>query len=139
MKEAVRFGVSMSPTLLKSFDELLAKMSYGSRSEAIRDMIRSRLVEEEWKSVDRETVGTITLVYNHEVRELTEILTSLQHQYCEQIISTMHVHLDKHNCLEVLIVKGKTGEIKKVADRLISTRGVKHGKLTMTTMGKKLT
>jgi len=139
MKEAVRFGVSMSATLLKSFDELLAKMGYGSRSEAIRDMIRNRLVEEEWEAIDRKTVGTITLVYNHEVRDLTENLTSLQHQYCEQIISTLHVHLDKHNCLEVLIVKGKTSEIKKVADRLISTRGVKHGKLTMTTMGKKLT
>jgi len=139
LKEAVRFGVSMSSALLKSFDELLAKMGYSSRSEAIRDMIRSRLVEEEWKAADRETVGTITLVYNHEVRELTEILTSLQHQYCEQIISTMHVHLDEHNCLEVLVVKGKTSDIKKIADRLISTRGVKHGKLTMTTMGKKLT
>jgi CopG family nickel-responsive transcriptional regulator len=138
MKEAVRFGVSMSSALLKSFDKLLAKMGYGSRSEAIRDMIRSRLVEEEWKAADSETVGTITLVYNHEVRELTENLTSFQHQYCKQIISTMHVHLDKHNCLEVLIVRGKTSEVKKISNRLISTRGVKHGKLTMTTMGKKL-
>lgn len=139
MKEAVRFGVSMSPALLKSFDELLAKMDYGSRSEAIRDMIRNRLVEEEWKETNKEAVGTITLVYNHETRELTENLTSLQHQYCKQIISTMHIHLDKHNCLEVLVVKGKTNEIKKIADRLISTRGVKHGKLTITTTGKKLT
>lgn len=139
MKEgAVRFGVSMSSALLKSFDELLAKMGYSSRSEAIRDIIRNRLVEEEWKETDRETVGTITLVYNHEIRELTEILTSLQHQYYKQIISTMHIHLDEHNCLEVLVVKGKSSEIKKIADRLISTRGVKHGKLTMTTMGKKL-
>ncbi|HID93825.1 MAG TPA: nickel-responsive transcriptional regulator NikR [bacterium (Candidatus Stahlbacteria)] len=139
MKEgAVRFGVSMSSALLKSFDELLAKMGYSSRSEAIRDIIRNRLVEEEWKETDRETVGTITLVYNHEIRELTELLTSLQHQYYKQIISTMHIHLDEHNCLEVLVVKGKSSEIKKIADRLISTRGVKHGKLTMTTMGKKL-
>jgi len=137
-EEAVRFGVSMSSALLKSFDELLAKMGYSSRSEAIRDIIRNRLVEEEWKETDRETVGTITLVYNHEIRELTEILTSLQHQYYKQIISTMHIHLDEHNCLEVLVVKGKSSEIKKIADRLISTRGVKHGKLTMTTMGKKL-
>jgi len=138
MKEVIRFGVSMSSALLKSFDELLAKMGYSSRSEAIRDFIRNRLVEEEWKETDRGTVGTITLVYNHEIRELTEILTSLQHQYYKQIISTMHIHLDEYNCLEVLVVKGKTSEIKKIADRLISTRGVKHGKLTMTTMGKKL-
>ena len=138
MGEMVRFGVSMSAELLKSLDALLAKIGYRSRSEAIRDMVRSRLVEGEWEETGQETVGTITLVYSHEVRELTEMLTSLQHHYCQEIISTTHVHLDEHNCLEVLIVKGKNRKIREIAEKLISTRGVKHGKLTTTTTGKKL-
>ena len=138
MSEMIRFGVSMSAGLLKSLDALLEKIGYGSRSEAIRDLVRSRLVEEEWEQTGREVVGTITLVYSHEVRELTEILTSLQHQYCQEIISTTHIHLDEHNCLEVLIVRGKNRKIKEIAEKLISTRGVKHGKLTTTTTGREL-
>jgi CopG family nickel-responsive transcriptional regulator len=138
MSKMVRFGVSMSAELLDSLDALLEKIGYSSRSEAIRDLVRSRLVEEEWEEVGREAVGTITLVYSHEVRELTEVLTSLQHQYCQEIISTTHIHLDPHNCLEVLIVRGQNRKIKEIAEKLISTRGVKHGKLTTTTTGKEL-
>jgi len=138
MSDMARFGVSMSADLLKSLDALLAKIGYSSRSEAIRDMVRSRLVEEEWEELGREVVGTITLVYSHEVRELTEMLTSLQHRYCHEIVSTTHVHLDEHNCLEVLIVRGKNRKIREIAEKLISTRGVKHGKLTTTTTGRKL-
>ena len=138
MVDAVRFGVSMSKNLLKTFDQLIKTMGYRNRSEAIRDLIRERLVKQEWQLINKETVGTITLVYSHDIHELTEVLTTLQHKYHKQIVSTMHIHLDKHNCLEVLVVKGKGKEIRKIADRLLSTKGVKHGRLTTTTTGRKL-
>ena len=138
MGDMVRFGVSMSAELLESLDALLAKIGYSSRSEAIRDMVRSRLVEEEWQQTGQEVVGTVTLVYSHEVRELTEMLPYLQHHYTAEIVSTTHIHLDEHNCLEVLIVRGKNQRIREIAEKLISTRGVKHGKLTTTTTGKEL-
>jgi CopG family transcriptional regulator, nickel-responsive regulator len=138
MSSLTRFGVSIDNQLIKKFDALIEKKGYTTRSEAIRDMIRDNLVEQEWEAEDRETVGTITLVYNHHTRELDHALTDLQHQSFHQIISTLHVHLDAHNCLEVLVVKGKSREIRKIADKLIGTRGVKHGKLTTTTTGKEL-
>ncbi len=93
---------------------------------------------EEWESITTETVGTITLVYSHDTRELTDNLTDLQHHYHKSILSAMHIHLDEHNCLEVIVVKGKAKDIKAIADRLIGTRGVKHGKLAVTTTGKSL-
>jgi CopG family nickel-responsive transcriptional regulator len=139
MKGTTRFGISMSSDLLNDFDRLISRMGYKTRSEAIRDMIRQRLVDQEWIEAHKETVGTITLVYRHEVRELSAVLTSLEHHYYKNILSSMHIHLDHHNCLEVLIVRGKSSIIRKIADRLISTKGVKHGKLTMSTIGKKLT
>lgn len=138
MIDAIRFGVSMSKELLRRFDRLIKEMGYRNRSEAIRDLIRERLVQQEWHHSNQETVGTITIVYSHDVRELTEILTALQHKYHKQVISAMHIHLDRHNCLEVLVVRGKGQEIKKIADRLLSTKGVKHGKLTTTTTGRAL-
>ncbi len=139
MSELIRFGVSIDSKLIKKFDDLIEKKGYATRSEAIRDMIRDTLVEQEWESGDQETVGTITLVYNHHTRELDHALTDMQHKSFHQIISALHVHLDAHNCLEVLVVKGKSREIKMIADRLIGTKGVKHGKLTTTTTGKELT
>jgi len=138
MSELIRFGVSMDGRLLARFDQLIADKGYSSRSEAIRDLIRDELVEQSWEEEDQETVGTITLVYNHEIRDLTEKLIDYQHQVHGAVVSSLHVHLDKHNCLEVLVVKGKGREIKKVADRLIGTRGVKHGKLITTTTGKEI-
>ena len=133
-----RFGISLESPLLKRFDNLIKKKGYASRSEAIRDLIRDSLVTEEWESYTSETVGTITLVYSHDTRELSDNLNELQHQYHQLIRSTMHIHLDGHNCLEVIVVKGKARDIKSVADRLIGTKGVKHGKLTVTTTGKRL-
>jgi CopG family nickel-responsive transcriptional regulator len=138
VSDLTRFGVSIDSQLIKKFDALIGRKSYANRSEAIRDMIRDSLVEQEWGADDRETVGTITIVFNHHTRELEHALTDMQHKSFHQIISALHVHLDAHNCLEVLVVKGKSQEIKKIADRLIGTRGVKHGKLTMTTTGKEL-
>jgi len=139
MKKSVRFGISMEQNLLRDFDELLERIGYASRSEAVRDLIRKKLVEKEWQDTNREVVGVITIVYSHTTRELSENLTSIQHHYYKQIISTTHIHLDHNNCLEVLIVRGKSVKIKEIAERLISTRGVKHGRLTTTTTGKKLT
>ncbi len=128
----------MDSGLLKSFDKYIAGKGYANRSEAIRDLIRNNLVEKEWKAGTRETVGTVTIVYDHHTRELSDILTNIQHQYHTSIISNLHVHLDSHNCLEILVVKGKGRDIKKIADKLIGTKGVKHGKLTTTTLGKDL-
>lgn len=133
-----RFGVSLDLSLLRGFDSLISSKGYANRSEAIRDLIRDSLVREEWEKGDRETVGTITIVYSHDTRELVDILIDLQHHFYTSIISTMHVHLDEYNCLEVLVVKGKGKDIKKIADMLIGTKGVKHGKLILTTTGRDL-
>ena len=137
MKELIRFGVSISSGLLDKFDELIEAKGYVNRSEAIRDLIRDYLVEHEWEK-DAETMGAVTLVYDHHMRELTESLTALQHDFHSSVISSMHVHVDEHNCLEVIVIRGKGSKVKEIADRLISTKGVKHGKLTMTTTGKGL-
>jgi len=134
----IRFGVSLDRVLLDRFDGLIGKKGYANRSEAIRDLIRDSLVTEEWESSPSETVGSITIVYSHDTRELTDTLTDLQHHFCDAIISSMHIHLDEHNCLEVIVVRGKAKDIKAIADRLIGTKGVKHGKLTVTTTGKHL-
>lgn len=138
MPDLTRFGISIDSQLLERFDRLIAVKGVANRSEAIRDLIRAALVETEWETTDAETVGTVTLVYNHHTRDLGEKLDHLQHEHHSAIISTLHVHLDPHNCLEVLIVRGKSGEIKRIADMLIGTKGVKHGKLTTTTTGKGL-
>ena len=132
-----RFGISLEQGLLKKFDRLIEQKRYASRSEAIRDLIRGSLVQEEEDS-GGEVAGTITLVYSHDTRELTDTLTEIQHHYHSLVISTMHIHLDGHNCLEVLVVKGRSVDVKKVAHRLIGTRGVKHGKLSITTTGKEI-
>lgn len=136
MSELIRFGVSIENHLLEQFDRLIQQRNYSNRSEAIRDLIRTELVHEEWKDEQAESVGTVTIIYDHHVRDLNNVLTSVQHDFSEQIISTMHVHLDHHNCLEVLAVKGTTKNIRQIANRLISIKGVKHGKLVMTTKGQ---
>ncbi len=138
MAGIARFGVSIDVQLIRKFDALIERKGYATRSEAIRDMIRDRLVEEEWGKENRETVGTITIVYNHHTRELDHALNDMQHRSFHRIISALHEHLDAHNCLEVLVVRGKSREIRHIADRLIGTRGVKHCKLTMTTSGNEL-
>ena len=134
----VRFGISLERSLLKGFDSLIKKKGYASRSEAIRDLIRDSLVKDEWEYGNKDTVGAISIVYSHDTRELSDTLTDIQHNFHSSVVSSLHVHLDHHNCLEVIIVKGKGREIKKIADRLIGTRGVKHGKLSLTTTGRNL-
>ena len=138
MAGVIRFGVSLNEKLLDGFDRLISKKGYTNRSEAIRDLIRDSLVKDEWEAGNKETVGTITLVYDHHTRELTHTLTDLQHHHHKSIISTTHIHLDQHNCLEVLVVKGKGRDIKAIADKVIGTKGVKHGKLSATTTGRSI-
>jgi CopG family transcriptional regulator, nickel-responsive regulator len=138
MADLVRFGVSIPDDLLDKFDVLIAEKGYTNRSEAIRDLIRDRLVEDEWSASEHEVVGTVTVVYNHEQSDLAQKLTQIQHRQHELVISSLHVHLDQHNCLEVLVIRGRSDDIKKVGQLLISTRGVKHGKITMTTTGQEL-
>ena len=138
MAETTRFGVSLDGALLDQFDRMIRRKGYTNRSEAIRDLIREGLVREQWELGTEEAVGTLTLVYNHEVRELADRLTDLQHAHFQSIVSTLHVHLDPHHCLEVLVLRGKADALKAIADRLIGTRGVKHGTFSATAEGRVL-
>jgi CopG family nickel-responsive transcriptional regulator len=138
MSKLMRFGVSLDETLLKKFDPFIARLGYKSRSEAIRDLIRERLVAEEWKADKAQAMGVLSLVYSHEVRELSKKLTDIQHHHLGIILSTTHIHMDEHNCLEVVILKGSGKKIQEVAGHLLSAKGVKHGKLIMTTTGRHL-
>lgn len=134
----VRFGVAMNEKLLADFDRAIQEQGYANRSEAIRDLIRAYLVEREWDGGEEEVVGTITLVFDHHGRGLGEYLTDIQHDHQPLVISTLHVHLDHDNCLEVLVVRGRSRDLRRLADSLISVKGVKHGRLTMTCTGKSL-
>ena len=133
-----RFGVSIDQGLVTKFDRLINKKGYVNRSEALRDLIRDSLVDEEWQNAETAAVGVVTVVYDHAQKDLSHRLVHLQHHYENVIVSTLHVHLDGHNCLEAVVLKGKSGEIQKVADLLISAKGVKHGKLVATTTGTAL-
>ncbi len=134
-----RFGVSMEDDLLERFDVLIQERGYASRSEAIRDLVRQELVKEEWADPNNEVIGTVTIVYEHHEHELANVLAELQHQYHGSIICSTHVHLDAHNCLEVIIVRGSSARIRCIANALISTKGVKHGEICSTTTGRELT
>lgn len=138
MSKVTRFGVSLEDVLLRRFDALLERIGYKNRSEAIRDLIRDRLVKQDWKDEDKEIIGILSLVYDHEKSEVTEKLNHIQHQHIGAIVSSTHIHLDSHNCLEVVILKGKSREIERISDLLQSTRNVKHGSLLRTTTGEEL-
>jgi len=135
MGQLSRIGVAIDSGLLEQFDRLIESRGYTNRSEAFRDLIRDELVEKSWQDPASNVVGTVTLVYDHHVRLLSEKLTAMQHDFHNQILSTLHVHLDHDHCLEVLVVRGKAAAVKKIADALISTKGVRHGRLTITTTG----
>jgi CopG family transcriptional regulator, nickel-responsive regulator len=139
MSKTIRFGMSIDEQLLDRFDQLITEKGYVNRSEAIRDLIRNTLINEKWERDDEEAIGTITLVYDHHTRELSDRLIEHQHQHYHHIVSTLHVHLDQHHCLEVTVVKGKTLDIRRLADELIGAKGVKHGKLVTTTTGQGIT
>lgn len=135
MNKVIRFGVSIDAKLLDQFDKTIEGKGYVNRSEAIRDLIRAMMVKEEASDPRAEVIGALTLVYSHEVREISERLNEVQHSNYKNIISTVHVHLDEHNCLEVLLLRGSSGVVKGIADRLLSIKNVRHGKLSITTTG----
>lgn len=132
-----RFSISMEDDLLGKFDRHLKERGYSNRSEAVRDLVRKALIDEEW-SAGEEVIGVITLVFDHHQRKLQDKLTELQHDHHDMIISSTHVHLDHHNCLEVIIVKGESGAVRELANRLKATRGVKSSELASASTGKKL-
>jgi len=131
MAELSRTGVSIDSALLERFDRFIESQGYANRSEALRDLIRDRLVSAAIHAPNAEVVGTVTLIYDHRSRLLPEKLTDIQHSHHAEIISTVHAHLDHDTCLEVVVVKGKSRAIQQLADLLISTKGVQHGRLVM--------
>jgi len=132
-----RFSVSLEEHLLEQFDGYIIQHGYSNRSEAIRDLIREKLVNEQWQQ-DSEVVGVVTLVYDHHQAQLQERITGLQHKYYQLITSTTHVHMGHHNCLEVTIVKGNAFTVQELAEKMIALRGVKSGNLTMSSTGDDL-
>jgi len=135
METVTRFSISVNSELLKKYDFLLKKIGYSNRSEAIRDLIRERLAQEEWQDSQKKVVAVLSLVYNHQTRELTEVLNRIQHRHVEAVISSIHIHRYEHNCLDVIILKGSASQVEKIAHELITTRNVKHGQLIKTTTG----
>jgi CopG family nickel-responsive transcriptional regulator len=131
MGDLSRTGVSIDSDLLERFDRFIESQGYANRSEAFRDLIRDRLVSAAVHAPNAEVIGTVTLIYDHHTRLLPEKLTDIQHEHHELIISTLHAHLDHENCLEVIVLRGKSRDVQKLADRLISTKGVQHGRLVM--------
>lgn len=126
-----RFGVSMDEKLLADFDQLVVNKGYSNRSEAVRDLIREALLLENWKDPEQYVAGSILLFYDHGQKGLLEQLTAIQHHYHHEILATTHFHLDEHNCLELIIVKGKAGGLQTLSDQLVSMKGVKYGKFTV--------
>lgn len=131
MGDLSRIGVSIDTDLLNRFDSFITDKGYENRSEAFRDLIRDRLVNSVVIAANAFVVGTVTLIYDHHTRLLPEKLTDIQHEHHELIISTLHAHLDHQNCLEVIVLRGKSKDVQKLADHLISTKGVQHGRLVM--------
>ena len=137
MANIVRTGVSLEQELLRQFDESIRERGYQNRSEAIRDLIRDHLVSRE-ADKNKVVAGTLTIVYDHHRPNLTEKLVEVQHHAGSQVLAATHVHLDHHNCLEVVIMKGRSGSIRAVANAILSLQGVKHGQLVVTSTGKDL-
>ena len=138
MGKVIRFGISLEEELLEAFDRLCTERSYKNRSEAVRDLIRSFLLDKKWDEETECSAATLTLVYDHHKNNLSKRLTELQHDDFDIIVTTMHVHLDHNNCLEVLVIKGDPKRIKSLASKLISCKGVKHGFLCKTSTGDDL-
>ncbi len=133
----VRFGVSLEQPLLERFDDLIRERQYTNRSEALRDLIRRELVQREWRE-GREVAGAITLIYDHHKKDVLAKVVDTQHDFQQVIISTQHIHLDHHNCLEIIAARGKAEEVHKLADALKSIKGVRHGTLSMSSTGREI-
>jgi CopG family nickel-responsive transcriptional regulator len=137
MSELVRFGVSLEKPLLDRFDAMIQERQYTNRSEALRDLIRGALVQRVWKK-GGEVAGAITLIYDHHQKDVLSRVTDTQHDFQGLIISTQHIHLDHHNCLEIIAARGKAEEVQRLADLLTSIKGVRHGTLSMSSTGSEI-
>lgn len=135
MEKVTRIGISVEPDLLKKFDRLIKRQGYETRSKAVRDLIRKALISETYEAGNKQVYGTITMVYDHHIGGVTDKLLHYQHDYRKNIMTTSHVHLDKQNCLEVVVVKGKAKSVKEMADKIASIRGMRHGELSITSLG----
>jgi len=131
MSELCRVGVAIDSVLLDAFDKLIAQRGYTNRSEAVRDLIRAELNQVKVESGEQDVVGALTMVYDHQVRLLAERLTQVQHEHHDTIVSALHVHLDHEHCLEIIVLRGRRKDVQAIADRLISTKGVLQGRLTL--------
>ena len=131
-----RFSLSMPAEVATQLDAMVRARGYASRSQAVAELVRDRLVEWHAGAGDHEIAGTVTLVYDHHKRDLQAHLTDIQHDHGHLILSTLHVHLDHHNCMEALAVRGPAASVRRLADALIAAKGVKHGRLTVTTTGR---
>lgn len=132
MNKITRFGVSIESDLLKKFDRKIKHKGYTNRSEAIRDIIRKDLIIEDYKDPNADVIGTLTMIYDHHLGNLSEKLLDIQHDHHHEILSTTHIHIDHNNCLEVLVLKGKILKIQKLSDNIKSIKGIKHGELVIT-------
>jgi CopG family nickel-responsive transcriptional regulator len=137
MSELVRFGVSLEKALLDRFDVLIRGKQYTNRSEALRDLIRQELVKREWQE-GHDVAGAITMIYDHHQRDILRRAMDIQHEFQKVIISTQHIHLDHHNCLEILAARGEAADIRKLADALRSIKGVRHSTLNMSSTGHEI-
>ncbi|MFZ7943874.1 nickel-responsive transcriptional regulator NikR [Neobacillus sp. 19] len=130
-KNLSRFGVSMEESLLESFDQLIEEKGYKTRSEAVRDLVREKLVKDKWEQNDLQVAGCLLIFYDHHQRHLMGELTAIQHDYHDAILATTHFHLDHHNCLEMIVVRGNAQSIRTLRDKLLSLKGVKYGNLSV--------
>jgi CopG family nickel-responsive transcriptional regulator len=137
-QKVTRFTVSLPDTLMTTLDGLRSQRGYANRSEFVRDLLRAELVKEEWGEQNRETVGVLTLVYDHDTRALADKLTDIQHHRFRTITAALHVHLDQHACLEVIALRGTPRIIKDLANQLLAVKGVRYGQLVPATTGKQL-
>jgi CopG family nickel-responsive transcriptional regulator len=137
MPELIRLSISLEKPLCEKLDKMVKTSGYGNRSEYIRDLIRDRMVSEQWQKSE-EVLGTITLIYNHHQRELSEKITDIQHNYHDQVLASTHVHLSHEICAEMIMVKGIAEDISRLADILRQQRGVLHSGLTMSSSGQEL-
>ena len=138
MSDLERFSITIPDKLAVAFDKRNKRKGYGNRSEAIRDLIRDALVKDEWLDPKARVAATVTIVYDHHTRTLTDKLTEMQHEYGELIVSALHVHLDHHNCLEIIVLRGVAEKVQELADSLAAIRGIKHAQLTLATEGKSI-
>lgn len=130
VEETIRFTVSLPRPLLDELDRRLVARGYASRSELVRDLIRARMVEDAWAEGEEEVAGVLTIVYDHHQRDLSQQIIDVQHRDFIHVIATTHVHMDHHNCLETIIIRGRPGEIERLCLEIEGLRGVRFAKLT---------